>query len=87
MLCENTEDIGTIQQLVFISPDVNNRLVKDKGYLSIFSAFSTQLMILIRQKIQKQQLFKNVWKWSLGSFGKLIFRDYSSSLGTKQYKL
>jgi len=25
VLCENTEDIGTIQQLVFISPDVNNR--------------------------------------------------------------
>ena len=25
VLCENTEDIGTLQPLVFISPDVNNR--------------------------------------------------------------
>ena len=25
VLCENTEDIGSIQPLVFMEPDVNNR--------------------------------------------------------------
>ena len=32
VLCENVEDIGSIQPLVFLQPDVNNRYVAISSY-------------------------------------------------------